>query len=153
MQLDQDFNEFVGLFLDNDVRFLIVGGYAVAAHGLPRLTGDLDAWIWVGDDNASRVIQALAEFGFGTLGLTVDDFNHRDSVVQLGYPPHRIDILTDIDGVSFESAWEQRIEVEIGGRSVPFIGRDDLIANKRASGRPQDVADVARLTNQGRAGQ
>ena len=148
MQLDQDFNEFVGLFLDNDVRFLIVGGYAVAAHGLPRLTGDLDAWIWIGEDNASRVVQALTEFGFGTLGLTVDDFNRRDSIVQLGYPPHRIDILTDIDGVSFDSAWEQRFEVEIGGRRVPFIGRDDLIANKRASGRPQDVADVARLTAQ-----
>jgi len=146
MQLAQDFNEFVGLFLDNDVRFLIVGGYALAAHGLPRLTGDLDAWIWVGDDNASRVIQSLAEFGFGTLGLTVDDFNRRDSVVQLGYAPYRIDILTDVDGVSFESAWDRRVEVDIGGRPVPFIGRADLIANKRASGRPQDIADVARLT-------
>jgi hypothetical protein len=148
MLLDQDFNEFVGLFLDNEVRFLIVGGYALAAHGLPRLTGDLDAWVWISDDNASRVIRALTEFGFGSLGLTADDFNRPDSVVQLGYPPYRIDILTEIDGVSFESAWDRRLEVEIDSRHVPFIGRDDLIANKRASGRPQDIADVARLSAQ-----
>jgi hypothetical protein len=148
MRLDQDFNEFVGLFLDNEVRFLIVGGYALAAHGLPRLTGDLDAWVWISDDNALRVIRALTEFGFGSLGLTADDFIRPDSVVQLGYPPCRIDILTEIDGVLFEAAWARRLEVEIDGRHVPIIGRDDLIANKRASGRPQDIADVARLSNQ-----
>ncbi len=148
MQLDQDFNEFVGLFLDNDVRFLIVGGYALAAHGLPRLTGDLDAWIWISDENAERVIKALTEFGFGALGLTVADFNRRDSVVQLGYPPHRIDILTEIEGVSFEPSWGRRLEVVLDGRLVPIIGREDLIANKRASGRPQDIADVARLSAQ-----
>src|ERR1019366_2942889 len=145
VQLDQDFNEFVRLFLDNEVQFLIVGGYALAAHGLPRLTGDLDAWVWISDDNASRVIRALTEFGFGSLGLTADDFNRPDSVVQLGYPPYRIDILTEIDGVSFEAAWTRRIEVEIDGRQVPIIGREDLIANKRASGRPQDISDVAGL--------
>ena len=148
MQLDQDFREFVELFLDNDVRFLIVGGYALAAHGVPRLTGDLDAWVWISDDNASRVVQSLNEFGFESLGLTVDDFNRPDSVVQLGYPPYRIDILTEIEGVSFETAWNRRVEVTIDGQAVPFIGREDLIANKRASGRPQDIADVARLSGQ-----
>lgn len=141
-------NEFVGLFLDHQVRFLIVGGYALAAHGLPRLTGDLDAWVWISDENASRVIRALTDFGFGSLGLTADDFNRPDSIVQLGYPPYRIDILTEIDGVSFDAVWDRHIEVEIGSRRVPFIGREDLITNKRTSGRPQDIADVARLASQ-----
>jgi hypothetical protein len=146
MQLDPDFNAFVESFTRNHVRFLIVGGYAVAAHGLPRFTGDLDAWILVDGDNAERVIAALEQFGFGSLGLTTTDFNQVDTVVQLGYPPHRIDILTSIDGVEFNDAWGRRLVVKVGDIEVPFIGRDDLLANKRAAGRPQDLADVDRLT-------
>ncbi len=152
MDLDPDFNEFLRLFLAHEVRFLVVGGYAVAAHGLPRATGDLDAWIWVDEQNASRVIAALTEFGFGSLGLTTSDFKAPDSVVQLGDPPHRIDIMTNVDGVSFDAAWERRFAVEIDGRPIPFIGRDDLIANKRAAGRPQDVADATRLSAAGHGG-
>lgn len=148
MQLDPDFREFVESFVANEVRFLIVGGYAVAAHGLPRYTGDLDTWIWVNPQNAKRVLHSLEVFGFSGLGLTVDDFTKPDSVVQLGYPPYRIDILTSIEGVEFDDAWPRRVIVAIDDLEVPFIGREDLLTNKRAAGRPQDVADVARLTEQ-----
>lgn len=146
MQLDPDFKEFVESFIANDVRFLIVGGYAVAAHGLPRYTGDLDAWIWVSPENAERVLHSLEAFGFSGLGLTEDDFVKPDSVIQLGDPPYRIDILTSIEGVEFVDAWSHRVIVAIDNLEVPFISRDDLLANKRAAGRPQDIADVARLT-------
>ena len=148
MQLDPDFREFVESFVANDVRFLIVGGYAVAAHGLPRYTGDLDAWIWVSPMNAERVLRSLEAFGFSGLGLTEDDFIKPDSVIQLGYPPYRIDILTSVEGVEFDDAWSRRVIVAIDDLEVPFISRDDLLANKRAAGRPQDIADVARLTGQ-----
>ncbi|MFT3852826.1 MAG: hypothetical protein QM733_08830 [Ilumatobacteraceae bacterium] len=149
LQLDPDFSEFVESFVAHDVRFLLVGGYALAAHGLPRATGDFDAWIWLDASNAERVVAALEAFGFGGLGLTAADFDQPDRVVQLGYPPHRIDVLTSIDGVEFEDAWTRRIIVEADGHDLPVISRDDLIANKRAAGRPQDLADVARLeTNQ-----
>ena len=123
-----------------------MGGYALAAHGLPRATGDFDAWVWIDTDNAVRIVRSLDEFGFVGLNLSVDDFNRTDVVVQLGDPPHRIDIMTSIDGVDFEEAWERKVLIQVDGRSIPFISREDLITNKRAAGRPQDVADVARLT-------
>lgn len=145
MELDRDFSEFVALFIDHEVRFLIVGGYALAAHGLPRATGDLDAWVWTDESNAQRVLQALEEFGFGDLGMTISDFDRPDSVVQLGFPPYRIDILTSIDGVEFDAAWQRRVTINLDGREVPFISREDLITNKSAVGRPQDIADVQRL--------
>jgi hypothetical protein len=147
MELDKDFNEFVELFLEHNVRFLIVGGYALAAHGLPRATGDLDAWVWVNPENAQNIIRALDEFGFHNLSLTEREFSTEDSIVQLGYPPFRIDILTSIDGVEFTHAWENRLTVELNGMRVPFIGRDDLITNKKSAGRPQDIADFSRLTS------
>jgi len=148
VQLDRDFREFIELFTANDVRFLIVGGYAVAAHGLPRYTGDLDAWVWVDGENAARIVRSLEAFGFSNLGLTEEDFNQPDRVVQLGYPPYRIDILTSIEGVEFDGAWERRVVVPLDGVDVPFIGRDDLLKNKRVAGRPQDIADVERLSGQ-----
>jgi len=148
MKLDKDFNEFVALFVANDVRFLIVGGYALAAHGLPRATGDLDAWVWINPENAVKVLSSLEEFGFTGLGITTDDFSRADSIVQLGYPPYRIDILTSIDGIEFNAAWENRLMVNLDGIEVPFISRTDLILNKRLVGRPQDIADVKRLTNE-----
>jgi hypothetical protein len=146
MELDRDFSEFVELLARHDVRYMIVGGYALAAHGLPRATGDLDAWIWTDVANARRLLTALDEFGFGGIGIELDDLTSPDCVVQMGYPPYRIDLLTRISGVDFDTAWERRVDVDLGGVVVPFIGRDDLIANKRATGRPQDVADVLRLT-------
>ena len=148
MELDKDFNEFVELFLEHNVRFLIVGGYALAAHGLPRATGDLDAWVWVNPENAQNIMRALNAFGFQNLSLTESDFSTEDSIIQLGYPPFRIDILTSIDGVASDHAWEKRIVVELNGMNDPFIGRDDLITNKKAAGRPQDIADVSRLTSE-----
>ena len=150
MELDNDFNEFVELFLEHNGRFLIVGGYALAAHGLPRATGDLDAWVWVNPENAQNIMRALNAFGFQNLSLTESDFSKEDSIIQLGYPPFRIDILTSIDGVVFDQAWEKKIVVELNGMNVPFIGRDDLITNKKAAGRPQDIADVSRLTSDGK---
>ena len=148
MELDKDFNEFVELFLEHNVRFLIVGGYALAAHGLPRATGDLDAWVWINPENAQNIMRALNAFGFQNLSLTESDFSREDSIIQLGYPPFRIDILTSIDGVAFDQAWEKKIVVELNGMKVPFIGREDLIANKKAAGRAQDLADVSRLTSE-----
>lgn len=146
MEMDRDFNEFAELLLDHEVRFLIVGGYALAAHGAPRYTGDLDAWLWVDPINATRVLAVLEEFGFGAVDVTIEDLLNPDLVIQLGHPPHRIDLLTGIDGVSFDAAWDRRVEFDIAERRIPFISRDDLIANKVAAGRPQDIADVARLT-------
>ncbi len=115
MHLDPDFKEFVELFTAHDVRFLVVGGYALAAHELPRATGDFDAWVWIDQQNARRIVEALTEFGFGQLDLTVDDFNRPDSIVQLGYPPYRIDLPTTIDGVDFDEAWRNRVEVRVDG--------------------------------------
>ncbi len=146
MEFDRDFSEFVALLARHDVRYMIVGGYALAAHGLPRATGDLDAWIWTDATNADHLLTALHEFGFGSVGIEHDDLTSDDCVVQLGFPPYRIDLLTRISGVDFDDAWARHIEVVLGGVVVPFIGRDDLIANKRATGRPQDVSDVLRLT-------
>jgi len=146
VELDEDFSEFVALLARHDVRYMIVGGYALAAHGLPRATGDLDAWVWTDADNASRLLAALDDFGFGGIGIAHADLTSPDCVVQLGYPPYRIDLLTRITGVDFDEAWSRHIDVVLAGVIVPFIGREDLIANKRATGRPQDVADVQRLT-------
>jgi hypothetical protein len=145
MQLDRDFKEFVSLLNAHNVRYLIVGGYAVAAHGLPRYTGDFDTWIWLSKENAKKVLDVLEEFGFGGLAITEEDFSRENSVVQLGYPPQRIDLLTSISGVSFEDAWLRRLDIDIDGEVIGFIGREDLITNKREVGRPQDLADVARL--------
>ena len=146
MELDKDFNEFVELFIAHDVQFLIIGGYALAAHGFPRATGDLDAWVWASDTNAAKIITALDEFGFADVVITVSDLSREDTVVQLGYPPYRIDILTSIDGLEFTEAWASRVMVRINNMDVPFISRNDLITNKTAVGRPQDIADVHRLT-------
>ena len=145
MELNRDFSEFIASCATHDVRFMIVGGYAVAAHGYPRFTKDLDVWIWVDDGNASRLLSTLEDFGFGSLGLTRADFLEEGIVVQLGYPPQRIDIITQVDGVQFGPCWDRHIDIEIGSQRVPFISVGDLLANKKASGRPQDLADVAAL--------
>jgi hypothetical protein len=145
MNLSRDFQEFVELFVAHEVEFLVVGGYALAAHGHPRYTKDLDVWVWLGSDNAQRVLAAVEEFGFGGLGLTVDDFQEPDSMVQLGHEPQRIDILTYASGLSFEEAYHNRVYVAIGDVQVPFISLDDLRTNKLAAGRPRDIADAADL--------
>lgn len=146
MKLEAEFREFIEYLNAREVRYLVVGGYAVAAHGLPRATKDFDVWVWIGPGNVERLLAALDDFGFGQVGLAASDFDHADSVVQLGYPPVRIDILTSIDGVDFADAYPRRMEAFVDGLPVAFIGRDDLIRNKRAAGRPQDVADAERLS-------
>lgn len=143
--LSRDFREFVESLNANGVEYLVVGGYAMAMHGRPRHTGDLDVWIDHRAENASRLILALREFGFGDVGLSVDDFTTPDQVVQLGYPPFRIDLLTSIDGVDFRQAWARRERLEHDGLPINFIGLDDLKANKRASGRPRDMDDLENL--------
>lgn len=145
MQLDRDFKEFLECLAAREVRFLVIGGYAVAAHGHPRYTGDLDLWIWTRAENAQSLLTALDDFGFGSLGLVADDFTEPGRVVQLGYPPVRIDLLTSIDGVEFEACFDRRVEIDVEGLVVPFIGLDDLRRNKASSGRPQDIADLAAL--------
>ena len=112
----------------------------------PEFTGDLDTWVWIDEENAVSVVTALEQFGFGDLGLVAEYFTKNDVAVQLGYPPLRIDILTSIDGVPFDDAWPRRMMVRLDDMDVPFIGREDLLTNKRAAGRPQDLADVDRLT-------
>ncbi|MDA2989113.1 MAG: hypothetical protein O2815_08560 [Actinomycetota bacterium] len=142
MQLSPDFRELLECFDRHEVRYLVVGGWALAAHGVPRLTKDLDLWVWPDDGNADAVVRALEEFGFAELGLTRDDFVSPDVVVQLGYPPNRVDLITTPSGVDFEQCWADRLSLTLDGLEVPFIGLEGLKANKRASGRAQDLVDV-----------
>jgi predicted nucleotidyltransferase len=145
MIIDRNFKEFVQLLNKNRVKYLIVGGYAVALHGHPRYTKDLDIWIYINTDNAERLISSLNEFGFTSLELESNDFLTYGNVVQLGSPPNRIDLLTSVDGVEFESCYESKFEVEIEGIKMDFINLEDLKKNKKASGRYQDLADLENL--------
>jgi hypothetical protein len=145
MDLNRDFSEFIACFVARDVRFLIVGGYAVAAHGHPRYTKDLDVWVRVDPENASRIVDALADFGFGDLGLAAEDFLVDDVVVQLGREPQRIDLLTFVSGVEFDEAYANRAVLQIGEAEVPVIGREELRRNKLATGRLRDLADLEDL--------
>lgn len=143
--LSKDFKEFVALLNAHGVEYLVVGGYAMALHGRPRNTGDLDVWINRSPENADKLMQALNDFGFGGLGLSADDFVAPEQVVQLGYPPFRIDLMTDIDGVQFAAAWPQHKTFVHEGQPLHFIGIEDLKANKRASARPRDLDDLEQL--------
>ncbi|MEI7729020.1 MAG: nucleotidyltransferase [Verrucomicrobiota bacterium] len=145
MKLSPDLREFVALLNSRKVRYLVVGGHAVAFHGFPRYTGDVDFFIAGSPDNAERITEVIREFGFGSVGFQTSDFLEPGVVLQLGRPPNRIDILTSIDGVAFDEAWASREEAALDGLPVPFIGKQCLIQNKRASGRPQDLADIQRL--------
>ncbi len=129
------------------MKFLVVGAHALAAHGVPRVTGDLDVWIEQSAENAQCVWAALTAFGapLDTLGIGVADFTAADRVVQLGLPPYRLDIMTSVSGISFGEVWEHRISGTLFGVPVFFLGRDALIRNKRASGREKDMRDVRAL--------
>ncbi len=143
--LSRDFREFIELLNSNEVRYLIVGGYAVAVHGHPRYTKDLDIWIYADSENVVRLMSALKQFGFGSLGITLDDFLTPDQVIQLGYPPNRIGLLTSLKGVDFKDAYENRVRIEIDGLSTDFVDLENLKKNKAATGRPQDIADLENL--------
>lgn len=143
--MNRDFVEMLSALSAVGARFLIVGAHALAAHGTPRATGDLDIWIQATPENAARVLQALETFGAPLFDLTVDDLSKPDTVFQIGLPPSRIDILSSISGVQFESAWPARMDVAIGDLRVGVIGRSDFVANKRATGRPKDLLDIELL--------
>ncbi|MBI1299918.1 hypothetical protein GC175_33760 [bacterium] len=143
--LDQDFREFIASLNANDVRYLVVGGYAVAFHGHPRYTKDIDIWIELEPTNAQRVITALVEFGFSSLDLKPEDFLVADQIIQLGYPPNRIDLITTLEAVDFDACYAAREDAVFEGVVVHFIDVENLKKNKTASGRPQDLADVANL--------
>lgn len=126
---------------------MVVGAYAMAAHGVPRATGDIDIWVPADEANALRVFKALARFGapLEALGVQARDFAAPDRVVQIGLPPRRIDVLTGVSGIDFASAWERRSSARFSDLTVPVLGREDLVTNKRAAGRPKDLADLTVL--------
>ena len=141
----EDLHDLLKAFIDHEVRFLIVGGYALAVHGHPRATGDLDVWIECTAANAARAYEALRVFGAPLQDLTTEDLTTPGTVYQIGLPPVRIDILTRITGVEFEAAWRDHRDTSIDDLVVPVIGREALLTNKRALGRTRDLADVELL--------
>jgi hypothetical protein len=143
--LNRDFKEFIASLNDNGVRYLVIGGYAVAVHGYPRYTKDMDIWVDMTADNAANILKALEQFGFGSLGVNASDFTLPDQMLQLGHPPGRIDILTTLPGVEFAECYPARIVVDVDGVSVNFIDLDNLRKNKKATGRHQDLADLENL--------
>jgi hypothetical protein len=148
MALNRDFKEFLKLLNKHAVKYLVVGGYSVAVHGHPRYTKDIDIWILTSEQNASSLIEALKEFGFGSLDLTFDDFKSPGQVVQLGNAPARIDILTSLTGVDFDACWDNRVSVEDEGLVYSVISLKDLRVNKAALGRYQDLADLEQLNGE-----
>lgn len=140
--LDKDLRELLALFRSKSVEFLVVGGHAVAFHGRPRLTEDLDLFVRPDAENGARIVEALRAFGFGSLDLSAADFEADDRVIQLGRAPNRVDLLTKLYGISFADAWSRRVAAQLGDADVWMISRDDLIRNKRATGRTQDLADA-----------
>lgn len=143
--MNRDFFDMLSALSGEGAEYLVVGAYALAAHGLPRATGDLDVWVRPTVDNAERVLRALRSFGAPLLDLTRDDLLRPDTVFQIGVAPTRIDLLTGVSGLTFDEAWPSRISVTLEGLPVPVIGFDELLRNKEASGRPQDLADAAWL--------
>ena len=137
--------EFFELLNRNKVRYLIVGGYAVAIHSRPRFTNDIDIWIDVGELNAGRVLKVLEDFGFAGMGISLDDLLKPDQVIQLGYAPLRIDLLTSVLNVTFADAWERKVEAGYGGETVYYIGKEDLITSKKGTGRKRDQKDLDEL--------
>lgn len=145
--LDEELRELLALFIAHHVEFLVAGGHAVAFHGYPRFTEALDLFVRADHANAVRIMAALEAFGFGQIGLSADDFVADDRVIQLGRAPNRIDLLTRLWGVEFDEAWAwaRRVDASIDRVPVAFLSRLDLISNKRATARPQDLADAAAL--------
>lgn len=143
--LSTDFNVFIELLNKNKVKYLVVGGYAVAFHGHPRYTKDLDIWIEPSPPNAQNILSALDQFGFGALGLTLEDFLIPDQIIQLGYPPNRIDLLTSAAGLNFKACYASKVTTTIHGLPIDFIDIENLKKNKVSTGRAQDMADMENL--------
>ena len=145
MEVQPDFRELLALLNKHAVEYIIVGGYALAFHGAPRFTGDIDVFVRPHQQNAARILDALNEFGFGSVGLTEEDFSTPHKVVQLGAPPIRVDLITSLPGVSWDEAAAAKSPGSYGDVPVFFIGRKEFIANKRAMGRMKDLADIEAL--------
>lgn len=144
-KLAKDLREFIALLTSHGAEFVVVGGHAVAYHGYPRFTGDIDLFVRPSADNARSVLAALEDFGFGDVGIGLDDLTTPNRIIQLGVPPNRIDILTGISGPDFQAVWTGRVHDELDGLPVSYIGLTELLANKRASGRAKDLADLEAL--------
>ena len=145
MEIQKDFRELLELFNAHKVEYIVVGGYAMAFHGAPRFTGDIDLLVKPDSKNARRILAALNDFGFGSLNLSESDFTHHGSVVQLGVPPVRIDIITSLSGVDWEKAQAGKAAGDYGGVATSFLGKKEFILNKKATGRKKDLADIEAL--------
>ncbi len=145
MIITKDFIEFFQSLKKNKVQYLVIGGYAVAFHGYPRYTKDIDIWVGVDKNNAKNLIKAINAFGFSSLSLKPNDFLDPNSIIQLGNPPNRIDLLCDLDGVEFNKCFKNKIEENIEGTIINFIDLSSLKKNKKATGRLQDLADLEQL--------
>lgn len=145
MEVHPDFRDLLVLFNKHHIDYMVVGGYALAFHGAPRYTGDIDLFVKPDPENARRILEALDEFGFASVGLETTDFDHPNQVVQLGVPPVRVDIITSITGVSWQEAYAGRVPGTYGDIQVHYIGRQEFLTNKRATHRKKDLADVEAL--------
>ena len=145
IRLPPDFKEFLKLLKEHNVRYLLIGGYAVGFHGYPRATADMDIWVAIHPENANRIVETLKEFGFDLPELSPHLFLEEKQIIRMGVPPVKLEICTSISGVEFEACYERRIVAELDGVEVNLIGFDDLKVNKKASGRSKDITDLEKL--------
>lgn len=145
MTLAKDFEDFIRLLNKHKVQYMIVGGYALAFHGKPRYTGDIDIWIGISEKNATKLLKVIKDFGLNSLGFTKEDFLKEGYISQIGRPPLRIDIINSIDGVTFEEAFKGMQDINLDGLIVSYIGLGDFIKNKQATGRKKDLADIKEI--------
>lgn len=150
--LNRNFEEFLRLLNGQGVKYLVIGGYAVAVHGYVRATGDLDVFVELAEENIHRLMAVLKDFGFDTTVVSKEVLLTRGKIIRFGVPPLRLEIMNEISGVEFSACYPKRVTEQIGSIAVPFIDLENLIRNKQASGRPKDLADVAELTRGGPPG-
>ncbi|OQA03663.1 MAG: hypothetical protein BWY69_00301 [Planctomycetes bacterium ADurb.Bin401] len=143
--LNEDYKDILQHFIENEVKFLVVGAYALGAYGFPRATGDIDLWVLADKENSKKIYRCLANFGAPMENINEQTFNDKDVIFQIGIAPRRIDIITKISGVDFESAYTRKKEIELDNLKIPFISKQDLIANKTATGRAKDSIDIKNL--------
>jgi hypothetical protein len=148
IEFPRDFKEFLKLLNSKEIEYLVIGGYAVGFYGYPRATGDMDVWIAVNEKNALMMVNALRQFGFDLPDLKKEIFLEEKKVIRMGIPPMRLEILTSIDGVIFETCFKNRVVADFGDFKVNFISKNDLLLNKCSSGRPQDLVDFNKLQNE-----
>lgn len=147
--LNEDYKDMLQSLLNNEVRFLIVGAYALAVYGYPRATGDFDIWVEASSENSKKILSALTSFGSSTSGLTETTFMQKGIVFQIGVAPRRIDLITHIDGVDFKNAYPSRTTIVMEGLNLPFISKENLILNKKSTGRDKDLIDAKHLEENG----